>query len=104
MKGVLKKFTKSSGTWSSPTTYTPNNSGTFLKYANEINIINKKIDMIQNLNELDKKKSYAFVYEHSDLKNPWIYNFWLYLLKENNFDLNKIYLIDNNNKMIAFLR
>lgn len=71
---------------------------------NEINIINKKIDMIQNLNELDKKKSYAFVYEHSDLKNPWIYNFWLYLLKENNFDLNKIYLIDNNNKMIAFLR
>ena len=29
-QGVLKKFTKSSGTWSSPTTYTPNNSGTFL--------------------------------------------------------------------------
>jgi hypothetical protein len=71
---------------------------------NEINIINKKIDMIQNLNELDKKKSYAFLYEHSELKNPWLYNLWLYLLKENNFNLNKIYLIDNNNKIIAFLR
>ena len=29
-QGVLKKFTKSSGTWSLTTTYTPNNSGTFL--------------------------------------------------------------------------
>ena len=29
-QGVIKKFTKSSGTWSLTTTYTPNNSGTFL--------------------------------------------------------------------------
>jgi hypothetical protein len=84
--------------------YIPEFSKNIKININEINIIKNKIYQLTNLNELDNKKSYAFYYEESDIMNQWIYNCWLYLLQKNNFDLKKIYLIDNMNKMIPFLK